>query len=175
MVETNGNEEWRDIPGFPGYAISSIGRIKRTFPVQGAKSDHIMKCSQNKTGHLYVRLRLNGRYHKAYIHRMVLLAFSGQPGLGQEGRHLDGNPHNNHKSNLQWGTRLENCNDMRIHGTILAGSKNHRASLTENEVVSVLALHKRGWGSTRLGKAFCISESAIRKILYGVRWRHIPR
>ncbi len=53
------------------------------------------------------------------VHHLVLLAFVGLPSEEQtEARHLDGNPSNNHRRNLKWGTHAENGEDARRHGRV---------------------------------------------------------
>jgi hypothetical protein len=63
-------------------------------------------------GHAKVNLG-SGSHH--LVHRLVLLAFVGQPGFGQECLHGNGIPYDNRLENLRWGTRKENKNDERKH------------------------------------------------------------
>lgn len=67
----------------------------------------------DRTGHL--RVDINGTRH--YVHQLVAELHIGAGKPGQEVRHLDGNPANNHVSNLAWGTRSENVLDAVRHGT----------------------------------------------------------
>ena len=54
----------------------------------------------------YYRVNINGRGRD--VHRLVAEAFLGQPKPGFEVNHKDGNKLNNHVSNLEWVTHLEN-------------------------------------------------------------------
>lgn len=176
MVETNGNEEWRDVVGFEGvYAVSNTGNVKRIESGQGARPGIILKPSSRKSGHLSVNLCLNGKAKLYAVHRLVLFAFAGPPQSGHVCRHLDGNPKNNNILNLTWGTKLENERDKKRHGTSPTGSRHHMAKLTECEVASVLALRKRGWTQSKVAAAFCISRNTVASIDQGINWPHVPR
>ena len=77
------------------------------------------------TGHLRVKLSLDGAYKGATIHRLVLLAFEGPEPDGMEVCHTDGNPANNRLDNLRWGTRGDNLRDRVRHGTHHQAIKTH--------------------------------------------------
>jgi len=61
----------------------------------------------------YRILSLGGKTCK--LHRLVLMVFDRAPRYGEQGRHLDGEPSNNQKENLQWGTGRQNWIDRRRH------------------------------------------------------------
>lgn len=84
------------------------------------------------------------RPRKLGVHQLVLLAWKGKPKRGQtDGRHLDGNPRNNHCSNLKWGTRKENEKDKVQHGRDNKGEKHVFAKLTNAEAKICRELKKR--------------------------------
>ena len=73
--------------------------------------------SNDKYGHQVVDINIDGvRYHK-YIAVLVAEAFIPNPNNYPEVRHMDGNPYNNHVSNLKWGTHADNMADAKRHGT----------------------------------------------------------
>lgn len=81
-------------------------------------SDFIKKSlspSDNGRGYLLVSLKLKNirKWKKAYIHRLVALAYIDNLEDKKEVNHIDEDKHNNHKTNLEWVTRIENIN----HGT----------------------------------------------------------
>ena len=86
------------------------------------KSGHVLQAQPHKrTRHLRVRLygpkghrrgSRGGLFSDFYVHRLICLAFHGDPPFeGALVRHLDGNPQNNTPENLAWGTLLENASD----------------------------------------------------------------
>ena len=65
-------EQWRDIEGYPGYKISSLGRV------WSEKSKIFMKTQNTTQTDLHQKIRLSheGKSKKFFIHRLVMLAFS---------------------------------------------------------------------------------------------------
>ena len=101
-------EIWKPVPGYEGrYEVSDQGRVR----------NRVKELAQTtmRSGHLTVHLGKQTHY----VHRLVLFAFVGvlQSNVTRiEARHLDGNPTNNHLSNLRWGTVAENRADRRRLG-----------------------------------------------------------
>jgi hypothetical protein len=89
------NEEWKTIPGFEGYLISSKGQVKsfkRGYEI-------LLKTNFDLQG--YMRFRLNGRtYH---VHQIVAMAFLNHKPCGFKlvVDHIDENILNNDVSNLR--------------------------------------------------------------------------
>lgn len=122
-------EEWRAVPGWAHYQVSSIGRVRS---LDRLITDRLGRTRVQR-GRLkrtwvddggYRRVELNhGSRLGIGVHRLVALAFHGQPRPDQESRHLDGDSLNNCAENIAWGTHSENVRD-----TIAAGRyRNHNA------------------------------------------------
>lgn len=109
-------EEWKTAPGMLGhFEVSNTGRVRRATPGKNAAVGSITKAQpQGKYGHrAIVRMGESGRKEKFYVHRLVALAFIGEPPEGKQMiRHLDSDPGNNAVDNLAWGTAAENSLDM---------------------------------------------------------------
>lgn len=125
-------EEWRAIPGYEGrYAVSSHGRVK-SLPFWATnrwgpmlRSEKIRKQSLNNKGYPWVELSDGqGNSRKFLVHRLVLLAFVGEPPPGKpNGLHRDDTPTHNHVGNLYWGDQSENQADSIANGTNFAVNK----------------------------------------------------
>ena len=99
-------EQWLPIPGHPGYDASSHGRIRSRREHRHRCTVRILKPSTTDRGYLKVNL---GRTRQMYVHRLVLLAFTGQPPRPDDhGDHLDWNRTNNRPENLRWLSPVEN-------------------------------------------------------------------
>lgn len=155
--------EWVDIPTHAGYSANALGEIR-------GPRGRVLRPMRMASGHLYVLTPLPRRPRKLFVHRAILLAFVGPPPrLGDEGRHLDGDPSNNVLSNLAWGSRLQNAADRQQHGTQPKGERAGTAKLTEIQVREIRALH----GSVplrRLGARYGVSHTAIRRAALGIKW-----
>jgi hypothetical protein len=110
-------EDWRPIPGHPGYEASDHGRVRsidRLIPDGRRLRGRVLKLFK-ANAYLYVSL---GKSAKRGVHRVVALAFFGLPPSSKhEAAHWDGNTLNNRASNIRWATRAENEQDKRRHGT----------------------------------------------------------
>lgn len=110
MAAGDDTEEWRGVPGYPRYEVSSAGKVRR-------ENGSFLTPYRMKSGHYSVCLSHDG-YRRTYLlHRIVLLSFIGPCPDGSVTRHMDGNPANNDISNLVWGTQSENMYDVVRHGT----------------------------------------------------------
>ena len=112
-TNTNTNEEWRLIEGFPRYEISNQGRIKsHTNP----KKDKILRPHQTKNGYLLVTLVKgeawgNGEAETVRVHKLVADAFIPNPLNRCHIRHINGLRNDNRVENLSWTTPEESAND----------------------------------------------------------------
>ena len=96
-------EIFKAIPGFPNYQISSWGRIKRI------DTGKILKPETHDKGYLRVDLYNDvGKKIHMKIHRLVAVAFVGNPFNKPHINHIDGNNQNNSYTNLEWVTDDEN-------------------------------------------------------------------
>jgi len=139
MNATRTHEEWRPVPNYEGlYEVSdrgqvrSVDRLVDTMTRWGEVTQRRVPGKVRKLvthpngGHLYLQLHKGGGRKPVFVHNLVLAAFVGpRPVDKPETRHLDGNPTNNHISNLRYGTHAENCADTIAHGTHSQGSKTH--------------------------------------------------
>jgi hypothetical protein len=115
-----------------------------------------------------------GEPTKLGVHRAVLLAFRGDPGPGMHAAHLDGDPTNNHLSNLAWLTPLENNRMRRTHGTMPVGVRSGTAKLTPEQVLQLRIDYAVGEGSQRkLAAKYGVSQRTVNRIVRRQTWTHV--
>lgn len=123
------DEIWKPVVGYEGmYEVSSLGRVKslpRTNEYGRRVNGRFMSIILHPSGHTHVKLSIRGNSKHVSVHRLVLFAFDGPPPKGHEGCHNDGNPSNNHRSNLRWDTRSANQYDRVKHGTHHMANRTH--------------------------------------------------
>lgn len=125
--------EWRPVVGFEGfYEVNERGDVRGVPRVVGAANGKTKMLRYRArmpyaviSGHLYVDLYRGRQRTKVAVHRAVLQAFVGPAPEGTEACHRNGNPTDNHVSNLYWGSRSENNHDKVRHGTDHNVSKTH--------------------------------------------------
>ena len=117
------NEIWKPIPNYEGYMVSNLGNVKSVDRLS-SNGRHLKGKPLRQVmigGYLYVRLCKNGKMKNFFVHRLVMLAFVGKCSKGMEVNHIDENKENNCLSNLEYITKVDNCN---------YGTRNIRISLS---------------------------------------------
>lgn len=116
-LENLPSEEWRDIVGYEGsYLISNYGRVK-SLPKKATV--RIKSCSTRTTkekiikqlvikGYCKIGLTKNKKQKSFFVHRLVTTAFLDNPENKLQVNHIDCVKYNNHLSNLEWATQMEN-------------------------------------------------------------------
>lgn len=102
-------EVWKNISDFPGYEISSDGRVRSFRDCHGNITDKykILKATINKDGYYEITLYQNTKKVTKRIHRLVACAFYGNhPGLVVN--HINGIKTDNRVSNLEFVTPQKN-------------------------------------------------------------------
>lgn len=89
---------------YPNYYITELGDI---FSNKTGKLKPLKKFV-NEKGYLFVRLYVNGKARKSFIHRLVAVAFIPNPENKPQVNHKDGDKTNNAVPNLEWNTGKEN-------------------------------------------------------------------
>lgn len=175
-MDSNTEEIWKPVLRFEGREISNFGNI-RTWLVHGhsharRKMPLIMKQRTNRGGHKFVVLRplANGKKYSMSIHRMVVRAFIGEIPSDKQVAHLDGNPANNHVSNLIIATALENASHKKIHGTSPVGERNGFARLTDTAVMEIKG---SSLTSRSLAYKFGVCKRTVELVRNGTSWKHV--
>lgn len=121
-----------------GYFISTYSRVyskNRNIIMQTYPTSNV-DCHQN----IYLRLNSGNRI-KIKVYRLTMLAFNYIPRCeNYYVNHIDGNPLNNHISNLQWCTSSYN----RLHAIrnnladYVIGENNKNSTITDQEVINII-------------------------------------
>ena len=124
IAPANPGEEWRLIEDprlEPRYYISNYGRVKNI------NSGCLLTTSSNLDG--YATVYFCGKTHDCVgmlVHRLVALAFLGQPGENQTHvDHIDGDPLNNKSDNLRWVSPLENMRNPITRARVYKATQSH--------------------------------------------------
>lgn len=169
-------EEWRAIPGQPGYEAGAGGKIRSL--------DRIVISESNKNGRAikgrvlkrsfrcgYPSVTISGK--SFHVHRLVALAFFGEIPEGMEVNHKDGVKRNNNVSNLEIITASENILHAFAIGlkTPQKGELHGQAKLTDEMVREIRAI--KGCSQRAIAAKFGVTQSIVWAILAGKIWRHV--
>jgi len=130
-----------------------------------------MKTYLDRDGYVRVSIMTSDfKKKKVVVSRMVYIHYGKNDYEGLVVRHKDGNKLNNHISNLEIGTVLQNNRDKQRHGTQCKGITNGRHKLTEQ---NVLDIRKSTKPRTQLASQFCVSKALIDQVINRKIWKHI--
>lgn len=171
-------EEWKDVPNFEGYQVSSFGNVKSLDRFRKGKfgmrliKGQLLKQVLNKKGYPEVRFRKNG-IHTRLVHKIVASAFMTKPEHCTQINHINGIKTDNRLVNLEWVTQSEN----QIHAYKLglqpsrSGEKNGRAILTNDKVTYVKELYNSGKRAKDVSEITGVNLSIVRQIISGDIWK----
>lgn len=138
-------ERWLPVVGYEGlYSVSDQGRV-RSEPrsclgcggTQRRVFGKVLRPTVLPNGYIQADLRKDNIPAHHYVHRLVLIAFSGQPNIGEEACHNDGCRSNNALTNLRWDTRSGNHADKAAHGTAPRGTNHPFVKLTAAQILAI--------------------------------------
>lgn len=171
-------ETWRAVVGYEGiYEISSYGKLKRLARGKLLRTDRIMKCRISKKGHRVGELYLHdGKLRQRknmLIHRLVALAFIGNPPVGKnQVKHINGDKSDYYFGNLEWCNNSEQQNHARKLGLRPPNAKSwdYAHSLPVNKVYLFSGMTIETYGSFQEAERETgIPHQNIRKVCQGKR------
>lgn len=192
MTTADDIEVWKSVPGFPAYAASTWGRLKRIGLTGGRKRARAptgrILGGKAKSGYILASVYRDGMQFSQGMHTVICSTFHGRrPSLNHEVAHGDGVRDNNRWDNLRWATRKENCADKWVHGTVPTGDNHHArlrperlargerngggGKLTADDIPKIRAdprLHRE------IGADYGIVKSMVAMIKRRETWKHIP-
>lgn len=173
-------EEWRAIPGFAGYEVSNLGRVRSYRAHGGNRGGRMVAEPRMKTtrrhgnGYLFVVLQADlGKARPQAVHTLVASAFLGPRPEGFQVAHADGDKMNARLDNLRYATPRENAQDKQRHGTTCRGESDGNSKLTASQVRQIIAHCQAGQRQKDVAQLFGISQSQVSNIVRGASWSHL--
>ena len=146
--------QWKEIEGFKDYLISEDGQVKKKFLNKYRMIKPNIAKRENCIPSVHIAL-YDGTYHLKSLPRLVAETFIPNPDGLRFVTHIDGNPENNHISNIAWTDRKSTAICKEVKNT------------TTGEVFDSLssAAKKAGVSYQRLANA-CNSGRPINGVRY---------
>lgn len=111
------NEIWTDVPGYNGYQVSNMGRVKSTARTVYSRGfggcpftvhEKILKVDIGNNGYRRVTFSIEGKTKRFLIHRLVAEAFIENTHNLPQVNHKKGIKADNRASQLEWVTHNDN-------------------------------------------------------------------
>lgn len=184
MADDTIPEIWLPINGFPGYEISSHGRVKSLSRFVRTRGNGLRPVRERilkpaLIGPVPTRERKYfsvslGHRKQRQVHVLVCTAFHGpRPSPAHEAAHGDGNPQNNFYKNLRWATPKENSADTIRHGRSNRGELMHTAVLTVADVLEIREVRRKGMTLKAVAREKGVHFGTIWHIDRGITWKHV--
>lgn len=173
---TASDEQFREIPGYPGYCIGNYGTVLSCMKVGNHKNRYhktwyILKPTANYEGYLQVKL---GRRKNCKVHQLVLLAWIGPCPPGMEVCHFpDPTKSNCRLDNLQYTTPLVNSSHKVIHGTDNRGEKCYNSKLSNEQVSKIKELLNKKVSVLEIANSFSVNKKIIYSIKSNENWKSV--
>lgn len=152
------------------YIITSEGKV---FGAYGQS----ISIRPNTSGYASFTAGRKGRRINVMLHRLVAELFIPNPNNYSDVDHLDSNPMNPQKENLDWCSHPENVRrayDRGHHIGKAVGEKNPRAHLTEEIVLQLRAEYRAGVTIQEMCDKYGYPWNTIGNAVKGYTWKHIP-
>lgn len=166
------NEEWRLLPGYEAYAVSSAGRIMRVSGARGTRAGRIVNPSADAYGRRVFNARCGGKTKQLKVHVAVALAFIGPRPEGKEVAHWDGDQANNRLENLLYATSAENNQHKARHGTQPMGEKSWNARLTKESVQWLREKHGK-IPQAEMARFLGVHVMTVNQAIHRRTWKHV--
>jgi DNA-binding CsgD family transcriptional regulator len=167
-------EIWKVIESFPNYEISTFGNIRRYTDFKTLKKGMLLSSHESK-GYRRIALTHNGKERKVNVHRLVALAFLGDPPETKLlVNHKNGDRSDNRVENLEWCDHYDN----HMHSIEILGNQYGEAhgstKLSTKDVLKIHELRMSGTSPAKIARQFGVSRSQIKAILSRrLRWREL--
>jgi NUMOD4 motif len=154
-------EEWRLIPSFPNYEVSSFGKVRNS------RTKHHLK-PQFIEGYLRVSL-WNGKTINRRINCLVAEAFIGPKPVGNHAHHKDENTLNDYYENIEYLFYKKHYKHHQITNPNFYSNK-----LTAADVKEIRTLREKGLTYRKIADMKGVSEPLVHYIIKKKIWKYVP-
>jgi hypothetical protein len=159
------SEQWRPVVGWSDtYEVSNAGNVRRV----GASKTRAL--GTNNARYRNVTLCNKGTTRMVLVHRLVCIAFHGEPPPGHVVNHKNGNRSDNRAENLEWVTVSENCRHAMRNGHGV-GERHSQAKLCAASVSLIRCLYSHGASQYDLAEWFGVHQANVHRVVTGKSWK----
>lgn len=175
----NFQRDWKDVRGYEGlYQVSNDGLVKSLKARNKWNANRLLIPHSHHQGYLGIRLSRDGEVKEFRIHRLVMIAFIGEPPFeNAEVNHKNGDKADNRIENLEWCTAKQNTQHA---GEVLGvratypGEANGHSRLTAADVTRIRQLWMSGSTQVEIAGLYQTTQSHIGRIVRREAWKNVP-
>ena len=161
--------EWRQ-SFIADYEVSNEGHVRLLRNKNNLVKGKILKGHTDRKGYVRFKIRSDGKSRNYSAHQLVAVAFLGDcPPDKDQVAHWDGNPGNNHVSNLRWATAADNTADKIRHGNHRKGNK----KFSDDDIRGIRKMRNGGARYADIMDKYRTTKSNLSSILSGATWSHV--
>lgn len=159
------------------YAIWNDYRVYKDGRIYSINQNKFMPERQTEKGYMITWLKVGGRWRTFGVHRVVALAWLGQPQEGYEVDHINNCRHDNRLINLQWLSKSQNNQKAWDSGNKNnSGVNNGRVVACEYWVHEICLLLEEGCSAAYIRDMTSYPyHTLIRPIKAHRTWNHISK
>lgn len=160
-------EQWKELHQFPGYKISSKGRLfscaKKNAHLGGFRysKKRMLKQRPDHKGYLWSGITVNGQSNHVTIHRAVAIAFIPNPENKPQVNHINCIKTDNRVENLEWCTNQENRNHAVKNNLVPKGERHHYNKFTKDIAQKIIQLHGMDVDRRSVAKELGVSPGTL--------------
>lgn len=166
-------EQWKPVAGYEDrYEVSNTGRVRRVKPTRQRGKGSLLTQWPDVGGYPYVSLWHNNKRSNAKVHKLMAIAFLGEPKPNMQVNHIDGDKTNNHLSNLEWVTSSTNLRHAYKLGLKqpTRGERHGNVALSE-EKVHWIRHNRKQMTAAAMARQLGVTRPTVRNVLIGVNWQ----
>lgn len=167
----------KPVLGFEGlYTVDRFGNVYSLPRYGTGKFKRKMTWAPRPNGYYFVTLSMNNIQKRASVHRVVALAFLGEPDdSSKQVNHKNGDKSDNRVENLEWVTTSANQQHALANGMAPKGERSYRAIITEEQAKYVISSYAEGIKQVDIAKKLGVSKHLVNFIIRGRSWKHLSR
>lgn len=170
------DEIWKQVVGYEGlYEVSNLGRVRSSYWSPRKKQGECLR-SGNLRGYRIVILCKDKTRYSALVHRLVAIAFLGEPPAVKRPtvNHKNLDKADNRLENLEWMSHADNNRHAAPLIPRVRGEGKSQSKLTEDDVRAIRSKYSPGQTTLKqLANEYGVSQQTCWLILKRRKWAHI--
>lgn len=163
-------EEWRKVPTYPLYEVSSLGQVRHS-----RRPHKRRKIRHDARGYPCVSVTNSVKQTMRTVHRLMVDAFMGGLPPGMTTNHKNGIKTDNRLENLELLSRADNTRHSyrELGRQSPKGAQCAPAKMTESDAIQAATWYANGKTQREIAAVLGVTKGAISHIICRRNWKHL--